>query len=108
MVIGKNKAMKKLLAELERKPLTLYGKRLKVVELKKYLGDNLAKNLSQSVLETVKKRSINDEARADTIGRLNVCFTIWESVCIPTLLHNAEVWVKLPKKALNLLEKNSS
>ena len=116
MVIGENKARKKLLAELEKKPLTLYGKRMPIVEIEKYLGDSLCRNLSDSVYETVKKRigiishsifeirNIVDDARADSIGRLTVGFSIWESACVTALIHNSEVWVNIPKKAIKLLE----
>ena len=69
------------------------------------------------MLETVKKRigiishsnldirNIVDNTRTGSIGRLTVGFSIWETACIPALIHNSEVWVNMPKKAVTLLEK---
>ena len=56
MIMGANKARRKIQQELEENPLKLYGKRMQVVESLKYLGDNLAPSLSESVSVTVKKR----------------------------------------------------
>ena len=78
------------------------------VEIEKYLGDSYRRNLSDSAYETVKRRigiishsifeirNIVDDARADSIGRLTVGFSIWESACVTALIHNSEVWVNIP------------
>ena len=56
MVIGHGKARKRLLDQLEEKPLLLYGKQMQTVANLKYLGDTVAGTLAESVRLTVKKR----------------------------------------------------
>ena len=56
MVIGHGKARKRLLDQLEEKPLLLGGKQMHTVANLKYLGDTVAGTLAESVHLTVKKR----------------------------------------------------
>ena len=90
---------------------------MQVVESDRYLGDQLSKNLSESVYETVKKRvalanqsvyeirAVVDDARADALGRLTVGFTIWETSIISMLLANSEVWTEIGKKTIKMLDR---
>ena len=56
MVIGHEKARKRLLDQLEKKSLLLCKKKMQTVENLKYLGDTVAGTLAESVHLTVKKR----------------------------------------------------
>ena len=55
MVIGPEKARRKLLKELEDNPRMLSVKTMKLVNNIKYLGDQVCSSLAQSVNLTVKK-----------------------------------------------------
>merc|ERR1711954_461463 len=115
IVIGHEKARRKILSELAITPLTLADKPMQVVESDRYLGDQLSKTLTESVHQTVKKRigltsqsvyeirAVVDDARAEAVGRLTVGFTIWETSVISMLLHNSEVWTEVGRKTIKLL-----
>ena len=97
-------------------PLTLADTPMQVVESDHYLGDQLSKNLTESVHQTVKRRvglasqsvyeirAVVDDARAEAVGRLTVGFTIWETSVISMLLHNSEVWTEVGRKTIKLLD----
>ena len=57
MVIGHEKARKRLLDQLEEKPLLLCGKKMQTVANPKYLGETVAGTLAEPVHLTVKKTS---------------------------------------------------
>ena len=54
VVLGANKARRKLTMELEANPLILCGKNMRLLDSARYLGDELSINLSQSVFKTIK------------------------------------------------------
>ena len=49
-------------------------------------------------------RTIIEDTRAAKLGAMNIAFTIWEMSVLPALLHNAETWVEMRKKTLNILK----
>ena len=79
IVLGNQKARKKLISELEVNPLKLGGNVMKLVTAEKYLGDQLSENVSESVNATIRRRvglaahtafetpAIVDDARADVV-----------------------------------------
>ena len=117
MVIGSEKARKKLLNQLEITPLMLAGKNMILATNLKYLGDQLAPSLATSVEMTVNKRTrivshsvyeirtVIDDKRAEAVGGLSLAFTIWEMAIIPMLLFSSETWIGMKKKTTKELEK---
>ena len=116
ILMGSAKARKKLRTELERNPLTLEGKRMKEVKELKYLGEILSHDLADSVHKTVVKRlgiasyaahearAVVEDTRSDKLGGINIGFQILEAAILPMILHNAEVWMEIPRKTLNILD----
>ena len=56
-------------------------------------------------LSVFEIKSVVDDARAESIGRITVGFTIWETSVVPMLLANSEVFTDIKKKTIKLLEK---
>lgn len=117
LILGEEKARKKLSDDLKENPLILDGKPMKHVTSEKFLGDHLSVNLSESIHITVRKRiglatsaiyeirTIVDDTRSDSIGGLTVGFQIWEMAVIPMLLSNAGTWIGMKKKTMKELDK---
>ena len=117
MVLGNKKAREELIKELKANPLKLGDNEMKLVEGDKYLGDQLNINVTESINATVRRRkglaahsafearAVIDDARAEVVGGLTVAFSIWEMAVIPSLLHNAETWGDISKKAIKQLDK---
>ena len=117
LVMGDNKARRKLLEDLKKNPVVLNSVPMKFSTVAKYLGDELSENLSKSVSATVKKRlglascaiyeirAVVDDKRADAIASLPTAFLLWEMAVVPMLTHNCEVWIDMSKKTLKELDK---
>ena len=88
---------------------------MKRVKVLKYLGENLSFSSEESVHQTVLQRvgsvkhsiyelrAIIEDRRAQSLGGLNIAFTVWEQSLVPALLHNSDTWGTVPKKTMKLL-----
>ena len=83
MVIGHGKARKRLLDQLEEKPLLLGGKQMHTVANLKYLGDTVAGTLAESVHLTVKKRI---SAATNAVFEIKAIVGYWPLVLLVKLL----------------------
>ena len=120
IVIGSKKQKQKISQELQEAPLMCGQFEMKEKQVDKWLGQNLsAKGLADSVSETVKAREgkvrgacleiaqIVNDWRAHTVGGLMTASILWESCCIPSLLHGAGTWVEISadtEKRLNTIQ----
>ena len=116
-VVGEKKAREKLLKDLQTNPLKLDGTDRKYVESTKYLGNQLSINASESVAETVKKRTglatniiyeiraVVDDKKSDSIGALSTAFLLFESALVPMILAGADSWLCISKKTMKELDK---
>ena len=85
-VIGNKAKEKKMLMDIQERPLKLSGQEMKYSKSLKYLGEWLKSTCSESVQETVNKRvgivtksifeirSIVDDSRSNAIGGLSLAF----------------------------------
>ena len=89
----------------------------KLVECDKWLGDYFhSGGLGESCMETIRQREgkikgaaleiavIVDDWRAQVVGGFESGLILWESCCIPFLLHNCGTWVELPATTVKKLE----
>ena len=87
------------------------------VEAEKWLGDLiLLGGLGASVLATVEARegkvkgaclkvaAIIEDWRAQVVGGFESGLMLWETCCLPSLLHNAGTWVEAALKKLQSLQ----
>ena len=98
LIMGIKKARKALLKQVEKQQILLCVKKMKEVTVLKYLGDQISINLVESVHQTVLKRvslakhliyeirTVVEDTRANSLGALNVAFTIWNSGIIPMII----------------------
>ena len=120
LVIGNNKFKKEVQKKLEDKPLLLCGRKVNKVESYSYLGKIISnKGLSQCVTETINKRYVKaykaiyeiniiiQDVRVSVLGAFSTAMMLWEMSVLPALLNSASCWFKLPKAALNKLNKLS-
>ena len=96
-------------------PLTLCGVPVKRVSSDRYLGDQVAGSLSESVALTIDKRrglaehsgyeirTIIDDCRSEVTGGLTTGLLLWEMSVIPMLMNNAECWLQMNDSTLKLL-----
>ena len=115
IILGDNGKRKELKQEVERNPLTINGKRMKEVEVIKFLGDYITNSPEESVNHTVKKRigiakqavyeirTIIEDRRANAIGGINLAFNIFNASVVSMVIHNCESWDMVPKKTLKML-----
>ena len=115
LLIGKKKFQNKINNQLSQKPIMFCGQQMKMVKSERYLGDYIGHSLAESVFITVQKRKglckrlISEikvtlkDCRINVIGGLTTGLEIWNLAVIPYLLGNAECWMEIPKKAINVL-----
>ena len=118
IVFGSKKAKGKIECEMRQFPLTLCGKKMKLFEQEKYLGETISsEGLEASVWATIYRRkglaiasifdirSIVEDCRSSVIGGILTGLEIWELAVIPFLLNNCETWSNMSNKAMTELEK---
>ena len=91
------------------------GKVMPVRESETYLGDQLTNNPSESFFKTIQQkkgltmillqefRVTIDDVKSHCLGGLKTGIEIWNLAVVPFLFNNCEIWVDIPKKAINLL-----
>ena len=117
MLIGSKKACKDLESGLIRTPVTLCGKQMKRDSEAKYLGDWIHQaGLAESVASTIEKRkhsvlssirdirNVVDDVRSSICGGLVSGLQIWEIAVVPMVLYNAECWLGINQKSIDILE----
>ena len=93
----------------------MYGQPIKKFKSEKYLGDQIASTLAESVSLTVDKRkglaehavyeiltAVND-CRSDVVGGITTDLLLFEMVIIPMLLSNAECFFQMNNNTLQVL-----
>ena len=116
MVVGSKEVNAELEKELQELPLLLCGKIMKRVSEYTYLGTCISsQGVSDSVLLSVRKKagrvkqmifevkSIIEDCRNRSPGGFLTALQIWEGACIPYLFTASEMWLEMPKAALDIL-----
>ena len=117
LVMGSLRQLEEVRQELEASPLLCGEFETKLVQCDKWLGDYLhSGGLGESCLETNRQREgkvkgaaleisdIVDDWRAQVVGRFQSGLLLWETCCVPSLLHNCDTWVEMPNTAVKRLE----
>ena len=120
LIIGSRKQKLDVLKELEEKPLMCGEFKTQMKPCFKWLGQTLSEGgLSESVSATVESRlgkirgacleiaQIINDWRSQAIGGMDTALLLWESCCIPSLLHGAGTWtdiLKITERKLNQLQ----
>ena len=116
ILFGTSKQKQDAKQELEEKPLMCGDVRMILAQTEKWLGDYLhTGGLAASVLETISQRegkvkgaaleiaAIVDDWRSEAVGGFETGLFLWESCCLPSLLHNAGTWVEMSTDAVKRL-----
>ena len=116
VVMGRKEQKEQVAKELLQNPLMCGTFKMKEVEAEKWLGDYISSGgLGASVLATVEARegkvkgaclevaAIVEDWRAQVAGGFESGLMLWETCCLPSLLHNAGTWVEMPATALKKL-----
>ena len=116
VVMGRKEQKEQVAKELLLNPLKCGDFVMKEVEAEKWLGDYISSGgLGASVLATVEARegkvkgaclevaAIVEDWRAQVAGGFESGLMLWETCCLPSLLHNAGTWVEMPAAALKKL-----
>ena len=111
LIIGSKKQKEKVTAELQENPLMCGQFETKEKQIDKWLGQTLsADGLVDCVAQTVETKEIAliiNDWRAKVIGGMETALMLWESCCIPSLMHCAGTWVEITsttEKRLNSLQ----
>ena len=120
MVIGSKKQRDAIQAKIEEEPLVCGKYETKFVEDEKWLGQYIsARGLADSVDRTVKAREgkingacqeiaeIVNDWRSRVVGGMESAILLWESCCVPSLLHGSGTWVEIApqtEKTLNSIQ----
>ena len=116
--MGSEKIKTRARVEISEKPLMCGRLVTKEIVRDKWLGDYLhTGGLGESVMETIRQRmgkvkgavlevaAIVEDYRAQLVGGFETGLLLWETCCIPSLLHNAGTWVELPGAAVKELNR---
>ena len=115
LVVGSNKARRKMIEKLEETPLMLGKSRMGMASEEKYLGVWLSCTVSDSIAATVSHRlglatraiheirTVIEDVRADSIGAVEVGLTLWNQSVMPAVLYGFEVMFNIPKKTMKQL-----
>ena len=84
MVIGSEKAKNKLANEIEKSPLMLAGKKMKLVPHLKFHGEESAhltvkRRLGIASYSVFEIRAVVDDVRTTTLGGVSLSFMLWRS-----------------------------
>jgi hypothetical protein len=117
LVMGTTSQKEEVRRELEARPMMCGSFVTKLVASDKWLGDYIhSGGLGESCLETIRQREgkvkgaaleiavIVDDWRAQVVGGFQSGLLLWESCCIPSLLHNSGTWVELSSEGVRKLE----
>ena len=117
IILGNKKSANKIREDISENPLILNNTVIKEKEQYKYLGDVIHMDgISASAHATVKERegritsaiielkSIIDDCKLQIIGGALAGVEIWELAIIPSILTNAETWVNIDDKTIEILE----
>ena len=117
LVMGSKRQVEEVRQELEARPLLCGEFETKMVQYDKWLGDYFhTGGLGESCLETIRQREgkvkgaaleisvIVDDWRAQVVGGFQSGLLLWETCCVPSLLHNCGTWVEMPDTAVKRLE----
>ena len=120
IILGSKKQKREASEELEKNPLKCGDFITKEKEVEKWLGQYMsAAGLADSVAKTVEARegkikgacleiatTVNDW-RSSVVGGLETALLLWETCCIPSLLHGAGTWTEMSRdteRRLNSLQ----
>ena len=117
LLFGTGKSTKEIKEDLQKTPLTLYGKQMVQKTQEKYLGDLLhCEGLAASAKATVdartaslksgavEVRAVIEDCRSRCLGGIAVGLDIYELAYIPALLNNAQTWIEIDKGTVEKLE----
>ena len=120
LIIGSKLQKKKATQELHGNPLMCGSFETKEKEQDKWLGQIISSlGLSDSVAKTVEDKEgkirgacleisiIIDDWRARDLGGMETALMLWETCCVPSLLHGAGTWLEINKateKRLNSIQ----
>ena len=118
LIIGSKKQKKRATEDLLAKPLMCGKFETQEKQLDKWLGQTLSSaGLADCVLQTVLAREgkikgasieialIINDWRAKVTGGMETALMLWETCCIPSLMHGAGTWVEMPSEAVKRLNK---
>ena len=117
VVVGTKKQKEKIRSEFESSPLMCGEVDMKAKESEKWLGQQISGGgLAESVAATVAARepkiraacleiaNIVNDWRSQAIGGMETAIILWESLCIPSLLHGAGTWTQISATTEKKLE----
>ena len=118
ILLGSKKQQDSMKRELQVEPLFCGQIKVKVEDKIKWLGQILSSSgLAGSVAETVASREgkirgacleiaqVVNDWRSRAVGGLETALFLWESVCIPSLLHGSGTWTEISTETENRLNK---
>ena len=118
IVIGSNKQKKEATAEIKTNPLMCGNFEMKEKQLDKWLGQQVsARGLEDSVWKTVEAKegkikaaameiaAVVNDWRCRAAGGLDTAVMLWESCCVPSILHGAATWVEMSARTVRRLNK---
>jgi hypothetical protein len=116
IVVGSKKQRAEATKEMKANPLVCGSVTIREVETWKWLGQHMsAISLADSVAKTVAAREgkvrgaaleisqIINDWRAQAVGGMETALMLWESCCVPSLLHGAGTWVDMSAATENKL-----
>ena len=120
LVIGSKKQKQEVTRELEKQPLICGNFITKEKQQEKWLGQILSgAGLADCVSQTVAAKEgkirgacleiavIVNDWRAEVVGGFDTALMLWETCCIPSLMHGAGTWMEInsqTEKQLNKLQ----
>ena len=119
--MGSTKQTGCIRSEIEKNPLICGGFKTKMKVQFKWLGQVLSSGgLSESVTATIEDREgkirgacleigqIVNDWRSQAVGGMDTALLLWETCCIPSLLHGAGTWTDITaaaEKKLNTIQR---
>ena len=118
LVCGTNAAARRDRASVQQNPIVMNGSPVTYTTEEKYLGDWLSQTSpAEAVWITVQKREtevkgpiqevirLTRDIRAGYVGPARLGITLWNSVILQKLLHNACSWIAMSQKTTRMLER---
>ena len=105
ILMGSHQQKQKMKAELQKEPLMCGNIETKLKDKFKWLGQILSSGgLEDSVAATVSSQIVNDW-RWHIAGGMETALLLWESCCVPSLLHGAGTWTQMTAATEKTLDK---
>ena len=117
MILGKFKEADRARQEMEKRPITMAGKKVITGDNEKYLGDFIRNTtVAESVDYTVEQRlrsvagpileilALAEDVKSSYIGPVATASLLWEAVLIKKILNNAESWIGISPVTMKKLE----